>query len=238
MKDKKIRVIIAEDNEDIVDVLRLYLQNEGYEIISASNGKEALSIINNQHFDIGLFDIMMPEMDGYQLIQEVRKNNNMPIIIISAKKEDNDKIIGLNIGADDYLVKPFNPLEVVARVNSAIRRFYVLNENNDTDDDERTDIVVGNIKLDHLTFKLYKNDREIIVTATEFKILSMLMSTPGRVYTKAQIYERLNGELFINDENTITVHISNIRNKLEDDSKNPKYLVTVRGLGYKFVDGK
>lgn len=237
MKDKKIRVIIAEDNEDIIDVLRLYLQNEGYEVISASNGKEALSIINNQHFDLGLFDIMMPEMDGYQLIQEVRKNNNMPIIIISAKKEDNDKIIGLNIGADDYLVKPFNPLEVVARVNSAIRRFYMLNENNN-DDDECTDIVVGNVKLDHLTFKLYKNDREIIVTATEFKILSMLMSTPGRVYTKAQIYERLNGELFINDENTIAVHISNIRNKLEDDSKNPKYLVTVRGLGYKFVDGK
>ena len=208
---KKYRILIAEDDKDIIEVLKLYLENEGYEVESATDGAAALRVIQNEEVDLGLFDLMMPKMNGYDLIREVRRNYNMPIIILSAKREDSDKIIGLDIGADDYLTKPFNPLEVVARVRAALRRFYKLNP-------------------------LHKGEKEIPVTATELKILMMLMKNPGRVYTKVQIAQQLNGQYFESDENTIMVHISNLREKIEEDSRNPKYLITVRGLGYKFGD--
>ena len=129
---KKYRILIAEDDKDIIEVLKLYLENEGYEVESATDGAAALRVIQNEEVDLGLFDLMMPKMNGYDLIREVRRNYNMPIIILSAKREDSDKIIGLDIGADDYLTKPFNPLEVVARVRAALRRFYKLNPASDT----------------------------------------------------------------------------------------------------------
>jgi DNA-binding response OmpR family regulator len=178
---------------------------------------------------------MMPEMNGYDLIQKVREDYTFPIIVISAKREDSDKIIGLNIGADDYLTKPFNPLEVIARVNSNIRRVYKLDSAASNDADS---IHVGELTLDNQKMKLFKNEEEIIITPTEYKILNLLMSNLGRIYTKVQIYEYLNGDSFVADESTITVHISNLRTKIEEDTKNPKYLMTVRGLGYKFEDGK
>lgn len=234
----KYRILIAEDDSDIIGVLKLYLENEGYEVVSAPNGKKALEIIQQQHIDIGLFDIMMPEMNGYELIQKVREAYNMPIIIISAKREDSDKVIGLNIGADDYLTKPFNPLEVIARVRSSLRRFYQFNPAATDPEEETEEIRVGELCIDQKTLKLYKNQEEIQVTPTELKIMILLMKHPGRVYTKVQIYEYLNGEMYFTDENTIMVHISNLRNKIEEDSKNPKYLLTVRGLGYKFGDGR
>ncbi|MCR4781298.1 MAG: response regulator transcription factor [Lachnospiraceae bacterium] len=233
---KRYRILIAEDDSDIVGVLKLYLENEGYEVLSAPNGKKALDILENETIDLALFDIMMPEMNGYELIQKARESYNFPIIIISAKREDSDKIIGLNIGADDYLTKPFNPLEVIARVKSSLRRFYELNPAF-SDEDEMSDICIGELRLDQKKMKLYKNDEEISVTPTELKILILLMQNPGRIYTKVQIYEYLNGEFFIADESTVIVHISNLRTKIEEDSKNPKYLITVRGLGYKFEDG-
>jgi len=232
---RKYRVLIAEDDSDIVGVLRLYLENEGYEVLSAPNGRKAYELIQENEVDLALFDIMMPEMNGYDLIQKVREDYTFPIIVISAKREDSDKIIGLNIGADDYLTKPFNPLEVIARVNSNIRRAYKLDSAASIDSET---IHVGELTLDNQKMKLFKNEEEIVITPTEYKILNLLMSNLGRIYTKVQIYEYLNGDSFVADESTITVHISNLRTKIEEDTKNPKYLMTVRGLGYKFEDGK
>jgi len=231
---RKYRVLIAEDDADIVGVLRLYLENEAYEVLSAPNGRKAYELIENNDIDIALFDIMMPEMNGYDLIQKVREKYTFPIIVISAKREDSDKIIGLNIGADDYLTKPFNPLEVIARVKSNLRRVYKLDSAVSTDDDL---IRVDVFTLDNQKMKLFKGEEEIVITPTEFKILNLLMSNVGRIYTKVQIYEYLNGDSFVADESTITVHISNLRTKIEDDTRNPKYLITVRGLGYKFENG-
>ncbi len=228
---KGYRILVAEDDIDIVGILKLYLQNEGYEVLSASNGVDALKLISEEKIDLCLCDIMMPKMNGYELIQNIRKEYNMPIIIISAKRTDSDRIIGLDIGADDYIVKPFNPLELVARVRSALRRFYKLNPS--LSEKDSGILVCGNLKVDQNTLTCYKNDKELLVTPTELKILTLLMRNPGRVYTKVQIYEHLNGEFFISDENTLMVHMSNLRNKIEDDPKKPKYIITVRGLGYK-----
>lgn len=228
---KGYRILVAEDDIDIVGILKLYLQNEGYEVLSASNGADALKLISEEKIDLCLCDIMMPKMNGYELIQNIRKEYNMPIIIISAKRTDSDRIIGLDIGADDYIVKPFNPLELVARVRSALRRFYKLNPS--LSEKDSGILVCGNLKVDQNTLTCYKNDKELLVTPTELKILTLLMKNPGRVYTKVQIYEHLNGEFFISDENTLMVHMSNLRNKIEDDPKKPKYIITVRGLGYK-----
>lgn len=228
---KGYRILVAEDDIDIVGILKLYLQNEGYEVLSASNGVDALKLISEEKVDLCLCDIMMPKMNGYELIQNIRKEYNMPIIIISAKRTDSDRIIGLDIGADDYIVKPFNPLELVARVRSALRRFYKLNPS--LSEKDSGILVCGNLKVDQNTLTCYKNDKELLVTPTELKILTLLMKNPGRVYTKVQIYEHLNGEFFISDENTLMVHMSNLRNKIEDDPKKPRYIITVRGLGYK-----
>ncbi|MFN2927200.1 response regulator transcription factor [Lachnospiraceae bacterium YH-ros2228] len=225
-------ILIAEDDEDIVSILTLYLENAGYQVIAAFDGRQALEVVQTNKIDLCLFDIMMPKMNGYDLIREVRKSYCMPIIIISAKDKDSDKILGLDIGADDYILKPFNPLEVVARVRAGLRRYYKLNPAA-TDEDSNI-LRFGELTMDTGRMTLYKGDREIKVTPTEIKLLMMLMRNPGRVYTKAQLYENLSGESYLSDDNTIMVHISNLRNKIEEDPRNPRYLITVRGLGYKF----
>lgn len=229
------QLLIAEDDTDIVEILRLYLENEGYKILSASNGEDALNIFLREKVDLAIIDIMMPKMDGIELIQRIRKNSNVPIIILSAKNMDTDKILGLSIGADDYLTKPFNPLEVIARVRSGLRRYFELNSKAGTESDI---ITLGNLKLDTLAFSLKKNDTVIALTPSEYRILALLMKTPGKIYTKMQIYESINGDYFSSDDNTLMVHISKIREKIEDDPKNPCYLKTVRGLGYKFETQK
>lgn len=236
MNERVYRILIAEDDGDIVEVLKLYLENQGYEVLAAPNGRIAYEIIQKEEVDMGIFDIMMPEMNGYELTREVRKAKNIPIIILSAKQEDSDKIIGLDIGADDYLTKPFNPLEVVARVKAQFRRYYQLNPEQVKVSDE--ELVSGDLRIDMQSLTLYKKDEVVNATPTELKILILLMRHPGRIYTKVQIYEHLNGEYFENDENALMVHISNLRNRIEDDPKHPEYLLTVRGLGYKFRGDK
>ena len=236
MNERVYRILIAEDDGDIVEVLKLYLENQGYEVLAAPNGRIAYEIIQKEEVDMGIFDIMMPEMNGYELTREVRKTKNIPIIILSAKQEDSDKIIGLDIGADDYLTKPFNPLEVVARVKAQFRRYYQLNPEQVKVSDE--ELVSGDLRIDMQSLTLYKKDEVANATPTELKILILLMRHPGRIYTKVQIYEHLNGEYFENDENALMVHISNLRNRIEDDPKHPEYLLTVRGLGYKFRGDK
>ncbi len=236
MDERVYRILIAEDDGDIVEVLKLYLENQGYEVLAAPNGRIAYEIMQKEEVDMGIFDIMMPEMNGYELTREVRKTKNIPIIILSAKQEDSDKIIGLDIGADDYLTKPFNPLEVVARVKAQFRRYYQLNPEQVKVSDE--ELVSGDLRIDMQSLTLYKKDEVVNATPTELKILILLMRHPGRIYTKVQIYEHLNGEYFENDENALMVHISNLRNRIEDDPKHPEYLLTVRGLGYKFRGDK
>ena len=233
MSDKMYKILIAEDESDIIELLRLYLENAGFIVIGAADGIEALNIIESEHIDLAIFDIMMPRLDGYQLIRKVREKHNFPIMVLSAKNQDSDKILGLDLGADDYITKPFNPLEIVARVKSALRRFYQLNDN--TQEQNSGVIRVGEITLNTISMSADKNGEEIPLTPTEFKILSLLMQNPGRVFTRTQIYESVMGEYYESDDNTIMVHIAKIREKIEKDSKKPEYLLTVRGLGYKIA---
>lgn len=225
-------ILVVEDDIDIIKLLKIYLENDGNKVLSAKNGLEALEVMENTKIDLVVMDIMMPQMDGYELTKRIREKLNIPILMLSAKNEDTDKILGLNLGADDYITKPFNPLEIVARVNSNLRRFYDLNKSIEVESNKEK-LVVGELVLDTQKMTLFKGEDEIIVTPTEFKMLSLLMKTPGRVYTKVQIYEAINGEYFDSDDNTIMVHISRLRDKVEKESKNPEYIKTVRGIGYK-----
>ncbi len=226
----EFNVLLAEDDEDIVKLLRLYLENEGFDVIWAKDGVEACEIFDKEKINIALVDIMMPRMNGYELTKYIRAKSNVPIIILSAAQLDSDKILGLNLGADDYMVKPFNPLELIARINAHLRRFYKLGNMQEKTDSKLHN---GELCLDTETLTLEKNGTPVNLTATEFKILALLMKSPGRVFTKMQIYEEVNGDYYSTDDNTMMVHISNLRDKIETDPKNPRYIKTVRGLGYK-----
>ncbi|HCY06403.1 MAG TPA: DNA-binding response regulator [Erysipelotrichaceae bacterium] len=221
-------ILIAEDDKDIVDILILYLQNEKHNIFTAENGEEAYEIFKNNTIHICLFDIMMPKLNGYDLIKKIREESNVPIIILSAKNQDTDKIIGLNIGADDYITKPFNPLELVARVQATLRRNYDFNT-----EKIKTEYRIKDLTLNTESFTAYKNGEVLYLTPTELKILMLLMKEPGKTFTKVQIYENIIGDYFQSDDNTLMVHISRLREKIEDDPKNPEYIKTIRGLGYK-----
>lgn len=229
------KILIAEDEQDIAELLKLYFENEGYCVFWAGNGVEALKILEREDISLAVLDIMMPRMDGYELTRRIRETSNIPILILSARDKSNDKILGLNLGADDYMAKPFDPLEIVARVNSNLRRFYQLN----TEKPKREEsyiLKVGDLSLDTQTLVLKKKGEEVLLTPMEYKILALLMKKPGTIYTKVQIYESTSGEYFESDGNTIMVHISNLRDKIEDNPKNPRYIKTIRGVGYKIED--
>ncbi|MBQ6251542.1 response regulator transcription factor [Ruminococcus sp.] len=230
------KILVAEDDTDIQEVLRLYLVNSGFEVVSAYDGSEAFELMLSEKPDLALLDIMMPVINGYELTKKIREISNIPIIILSAMNADSDKILGLDIGADDYITKPFNPLEVIARIQSNLRRKYKLDSSAAEENGDM--LTVGELKLDTKKFILYKNGEEIILTPTEFKILSLFMEKPGMVFTKAQIYQRINGDFYETDDNTMMVHISKLRDKLGDNSKSPTYIKTVRGLGYKIEKKK
>ena len=227
-------ILIADDDRDIIEILKLYLENEGYTVMEAVDGNIAWKIIKDNSIDIAVIDIMMPELDGFQLVKRIRGEYSLPVIILSARGGDNDKILGLGLGADDYMAKPFNPLELVARVQAQMRRFYKLNSSSLKKEEKSERIVIGDITLDKSSCTLYCKNKECSLTSTEFKIICYLIEQPGRVFTKGQIFEHVWGEYFQGDDNTIMVHISNIREKIEDDPRNPTYLKTIRGLGYRF----
>lgn len=228
----KYNIMIAEDDEDIIELLSLYLDNEGFSVYSASNGEDALEILKNNPVDLMIVDIMMPGMNGYETIKNVRAFSSIPIIILSAKSMDQDKILGLGIGADAYITKPFNPLEVIANIKALLRRIYDF-DTNVTESNNSASIKIGELEYDGDKLLLRKNNEIVTLTATELKILVKLMKSPGRIYTKAQLYEAINNYNNESDEDTMMVHISKIRSKIEDDPSNPKYIKTVRGLGYK-----
>lgn len=217
-------ILIAEDDADIRGLLKLYLEGEGLRVLEAADGADALALAREHTPDMAILDIMMPGMNGFELTRALRKYSDIPILILSAKSQDNDKILGLNLGADDYIAKPFNPVEIVARVKAQLRRA------------SRTSadvLTVGELTLNTGSFQLTKRDEVIPLTPMEYKILALLMRSPGRIFTKIQLYEGAVGNYFEGDDNTMMVHISKLREKIEDDPKAPRYIITVRGLGYK-----
>lgn len=221
-------ILIADDEKEIRDLIRLYLENENYTVLEAEDGQQALDLLHRNSVDLCLLDIMMPKMDGYQTLKEIRKESNIPIMFLSAKDADAEKILGLNLGADDYIAKPFNPLELVARVNSNIRRFCSLGT---SESGESKTIKVRDLVLDTESCTLSKEGNEITLSSVEYKIMEMFMLHPGKVFTKQQIYEYGWGEEYIIADNNIMVCISKLRAKLGDEDGT--YIKTIRGLGYR-----
>lgn len=226
----KNNVLIAEDDKDILEILKLYLESNKFKVYSASNGKDALEIMKKEDINIALIDIMMPIMNGYEVIKQIRTKNNIPVIIISAKTMEQDKILGLDIGADAYITKPFNALEVVATVKALIRRCY---QYEDAKNKMNKKIKVGDLEFDEEEYILRKNNEKVDLTNTELKILVKMMREPGKIFTREQLYECIDDGYLDADANTMTVHISNIRCKIKDNQAESKYIKTIRGVGYK-----
>ena len=232
-------VLIVDDDKEIVNAIAIYLKNEGYKIYKAYDGNQAVEKLKEQEIHLIILDIMMPEKDGIETLEEIRKEKTIPVIMLSAKSEDYDKIEGLNAGADDYITKPFNPLELIARVNSNIRRYTKLGAMSEKKSEKKENVYqTGELILDDETKKVTSEGKEIKLTATEFKILKFLMKNKGKVYSIPEIYETVWKEESYGAENIIAVHIRHIREKIEINPKEPKYLKVIWGIGYKIEDIK
>lgn len=223
-------ILVVEDEAGIRETLTIFLENQGFHVISASNGKEGLDQLNHQEIHLAIVDIMMPVMDGITMVMKLREDYDLPVIFLSAKSEDIDKIKGLNVGADDYVTNPFEPLELIARVRSNLRRYTQILELKQV---SQTNILqVGELVLNQDTKQVYIRNEELHLTLKEFQILELLMKQPGRVFSSEQIYEAVWQELAVNTD-TIMVHIRRLRKKIERDPKNPDYIKVVWGIGYK-----
>lgn len=223
-------VLIVDDEEDIRELVGIYLKNEGYNICKAVNGQEALQCLSDMQIDLAVLDVMMADMDGIALCMEIRKKSNIPIIMLSAKDQDMDKVIGLSAGADDYLAKPFNPVELVARVKAQLRRFNDFNERKPSSILEYMEL-----SMNLETHRVFLNLKEVQLTPKEFAILELLWKNKGNVFSTEHIYDSLWSEEEAYDiNNVVMVHIRNLRLKIEPDIKNPQYIKTVWGVGYKF----
>ena len=225
-------ILIAEDEKDIAAAIEVYLRNQNYNVFKAYDGEETVKLFEQEEIQLILMDIMMPKMDGIQATLKIRENSNVPIIFLTAKSEDTDKIMGLNIGADDYITKPFNPMELLARVNSCLRRYTNYSNNNMAEDAENT-IVIGGIELNDRNKEITVDGEPIKTTPLEYKILHFFMKNPDRVFSIEEIYEKVWREPAYNPD-TVTVHIRRIREKIEINPREPKYLKVVWGIGYKF----
>jgi DNA-binding response OmpR family regulator len=224
-------VLVVEDDKEILDGLSIYLRNQGYTVSKAMNGVEGLEVINSEDIHLAIVDIMMPKMDGITMTMKLREHYDFPVIMLTAKSEEIDKVTGLNIGADDYVTKPFTPMELLARVNSQLRRYSKYLNIIEEKRDENI-YVIGGLELNETTIQVSVDGNNIKVTPLEFKILALLMKNPSRVFSAEEIYERVWNERAITTD-TIMVHIRNIREKIEINPKNPKYLKVVWGVGYK-----
>ena len=222
-------ILVCDDDRDIVSALTIYLTGEGYAVTGAGSGQEALDLFQKQTFDLVLMDIMMPGMDGIAATAQLRAQSNVPILFLTAKSEDTDKILGLNIGADDYITKPFNPLEVIARVRSHLRRYTRLGGASTAPDL----LTVGPVTLDDGAKTVTVDGEPVSLTPLEFNILRLLMRHPGQVFSMTQIYEQVWNDTALGSENTVAVHIRHLREKIEIDPAHPRYLKVVWGLGYK-----
>ncbi len=222
-------ILICDDEKDIVSALRIYLMAEGYRIYEAYSGKEALKLIRENEIHLILMDIMMPELDGIQATAELRAYSNIPVILLTAKSEDTDKILGLNIGADDYITKPFNPVEVLARVKAQLRRYTNLGGMVR----KETVFRIGGIEMDNNAKAVSVDGEAVSLTPTEYEILKLLMEKPNKVFSIAEIYSRVWGDAAIGAEGTVAVHIRHLREKIEINPAEPRYLKVVWGQGYK-----
>jgi len=223
------KVLVVDDEDEIRDVIEIYLKNEGIKVFKAKDGIDALMLLEEEDIHLILMDIMMPRMDGIKATFKIREKKNIPIVMLSARSEDTDKILGLNMGADDYITKPFNPLELVARVKSQLRRYINLGVYKES----KEEINVGGLSLNKNTKMVTVDGEEIRLTPIEYKILELLMENRGRVFSIEEIYEKAWKEPYYNGENTVAVHIRRIREKIEINPKEPKYLKVVWGIGYK-----
>lgn len=222
-------VLITDDDKDIRDGIEIYLKNEGYHVLKASDGFEAISLLKTNEVHLIILDIMMPNMDGIQATFKIRSERNIPIIMLSAKAEDSDKIHGLSVGADDYVTKPFHPMELIARVKSQLRRYIHLG----TFKEEKSTIEIDGLVLDMDAKDVTVDGESVKLTPIEYRITELLMTNVGRVFSISDIYERVWNERAYNAENIVAVHIRKIREKIETDPKNPRYVKVVWGIGYK-----
>ena len=223
-------ILICDDDKDIVSALKIYLTSEGYNTVEAYNGEEAIAAVREKNIDLILMDVMMPKLDGIRATAKLREEGNVPIILLTAKSEDSDKVLGLNVGADDYITKPFNPIEVIARVKSQLRRYTTLGGKAQT---EGSVMRNGALLLDDDAKQVTVDGEGVALTPIEYNILRLLMKNPGRVYSTAQIYEMVWNDPAVGSENTVAVHIRHLREKIEIDPANPRYIKVVWGLGYK-----
>ena len=226
-------ILVCDDDKEIVDAIEIYLIQEGYKVEKAYDGEQALEILHNKKIDLMVIDVMMPKLDGIRATFQVRKTSSIPIIILSAKTEDADKILGLNVGADDYVTKPFNPLELVARVKSQLRRYTTLSSSTQGE----TTYEAGGLVINDDLKKVTVDGEEVKLTPIEYNILLLLMKNKGKVYSISQIYEEIWNEEAIGADNTVAVHIRHIREKIEINPKEPRYLKVVWGVGYKIEAG-
>ena len=229
---EKYHVLIVEDDAEIRDGIEIYLRNQGYEVFKAGDGVEGLEVVQKETIHLAIIDVMMPRMDGIRMVMELRKTHNFPVIMLSAKSEEVDKIMGLNMGADDYVTKPFQPLELLARVNSQLRRYTRFSKDSETDEKKGKIYRIGGLELNEDTVEVRVDGELVKLTPMEFKILLLLIKSPGRVFSADEIYERVWEERAINTD-TVMVQVRHIREKIEINPKEPKYLKVVWGVGYK-----
>lgn len=223
-------ILICDDEKDIVEALSIYLEGEGYKIYKAYNGEEAVNITDTEAIHLVVMDIMMPKMDGITAMAKIRKNNNVPIILLTAKGEDTDKILGLNVGADDYVTKPFNPVELIARVKAQLRRYMTLGGSRQEGENI---LKSGGVVLDDNAKEVTVDGEKISLTPTEFQILKLFMKNPGKVYSPKDIYKEVWEEVPLGSEGTVAVHIRHLREKIEINPSEPRHLKVVWGQGYK-----
>ena len=229
---EKYNILIVEDDKEIRDGIEIFLRSQNYDVWKAADGIEGLEIINQQEIHLAIVDIMMPRMDGVTMTLKLREKYEFPVIMLSAKSEETDKVIGLNIGADDYVTKPFTPLELMARVNSQLRRYMKISGKTAASESNDRVHIIGGIELNEDTVEVTVDEKPVKLTPIEFRILALLIKNPGRVFSADEIYERIWNEKAVTTD-TIMVHIKHIRDKIEIDPKNPKYLKVVWGIGYK-----
>ncbi len=222
-------ILIAEDERDLRELIRLHLEQEGYSVLCAKDGKEALVLFDINDIELGIFDIMMPNLDGINLMRKIRESSTIPIIMLTAKSDDTDKVISLKLGADDYIVKPFSMAELLARIEAILRRSLQYSRTK-----EPSVIKSGDLTLDIDAYTLRKRGSIIELNAKELLLLKLFMENPERVFTKKQIYHSVWKDAYLYDDNTVMVHISRLRNKIEDDPGLPNHIKTIKGIGYKF----
>ena len=225
------KILVCDDDKEIVEAIEIYLTQEGYEVLKAYDGEEAIQTLKKEHVDLLIMDVMMPRLDGIRATLKIREENSLPIIILSAKSEDADKILGLNIGADDYVTKPFNPLELVARAKSQLRRYTQLGS---TVQNEKKEVYeVGGLSINDELKEVTVDGESVRLTPIEYNILLLLVKNQGKVFSIDQIYENIWNEEAIGADNTVAVHIRHIREKIEINPREPRYLKVVWGIGYK-----